>query len=317
MDRQDKINIPRFSSSPRIRVSASSLLRVPLSRLRRFVLLGIIVLFLLQFLRVKVLVGGLSGSLVGWFVKLIDVFAYLESLIASKDFTISALIAVLPVLAIYLIFGRAFCGWVCPMDFLFEMVDRIKIRSEEQKSRRVKERKRDFADRISPKLGYAIAGVLLGVSALIEIPFFTNYISHLTNFFRLLTGSVFLSFKFPVEPAVLIYSGGLITMLLVLEYFFPRLWCRVLCPVGKTYGLFNKVSLLKLKFVEGECGECNLCDSMCYMNVKIAENIDQPGLRDINCIYCGRCVEGCETKGKLIKMKLSPLSFRAKRGISS
>ena len=40
------------------------------------------------------------------------------------------------------------------------------------------------------------------------------------------------------------------------------------------------------------------------MGVKIARHIDGPGLRDTNCIYCGRCVEGCGTKGKLIKMKI-------------
>jgi ferredoxin-type protein NapH len=268
--------------------------KIRLSKIRRLVLLAIVVLFLLQFLRVKALVGGLSGSLAVWFVKLIDVFAYVESLIASMDFTTTALWAVLPVIAIYLIFGRAFCGWVCPMDFLFEMVDKVKVRSQ----------KKTIADKISPKLGYVIAAILLGISALIEIPFFTNYISHLTNFFRLLTGSVFFALNLPFEPAVLAYSGSIIIMLLGLEYFFPRLWCRVLCPVGKTYGLFNKVSLLKLKFLEGECGECNLCEQMCYMNVKIARYIDKPGLRDANCIYCGRCVEGCETKGRLIKMKI-------------
>jgi ferredoxin-type protein NapH len=272
-----------------------------LSKLRRFVLLGIIILFLLQFLRVKALVGGLTGSLAIWFVKLIDVFAYFESLVASMDFTTTALWAVLPVIAIYLIFGRAFCGWVCPMDFLFEIVDKVKVRSQKSEVRRQKE---TIADKISSRSGYVIAAILLGISALIEIPFFTNYISHLTNFFRLLTGSVFFALNLPFEPIVLAYSGGIITLLLGLEYFFPRLWCRVLCPVGKTYGLFNKVSLLKLKFLEGECGECNLCEQMCYMNVKIARYIDKPGLRDANCIYCGRCVEGCETKGKLIKMKI-------------
>ncbi|MFZ6006554.1 MAG: 4Fe-4S binding protein, partial [Nitrospirota bacterium] len=274
-------------------ISSQQKRKIPLSKIRRFVMLGVIALFLLQFLRVKILVGGLSGSLAVWLVKLIDVFAYFESLIASRDFTTTALWAVLPVIAIYLIFGRAFCGWVCPMDFLFEMVDRIRGDRQWATGDRIK--------RISPKIGYVIAAALLIVSGLMNIPFFTSYISHLTNFFRLLTGSVFFAFKLPVEPIVLAYSGGMIFLLLGLEYFFPRLWCRVLCPVGKTYGLFNKVSLLKLKFMEGECGECNLCDQMCYMNVKIAKNIDQPGLRDINCIYCGRCVEGCETKGRLIK----------------
>lgn len=104
--------------------------KIKLSKLRRFILLGIIILFLFQFLKIKVLVGGLTGSLAVWFVNLIDVFAYLENLVASKDFSTVALIAVLPVIGIYLIFGRAFCGWVCPMDFLVEMVD--KIRSNRQ-----------------------------------------------------------------------------------------------------------------------------------------------------------------------------------------
>lgn len=264
--------------------------KIPLSKLRRFVLLGIVILFSLQFLRIKVLVGGLSGSVAVWFVKLIDVFAYFESLIASRDFTTTAFLAVLPIVAVYLLFGRAFCGWVCPMDFLFEIVDKLKAR----KSR----------INISPRLGYGIAVVLIFISGIIGIPFFTNYLSHLTNFFRFLTASVFFAFNLPFEPTVLAYSGGIIILLLGLEYFSPRLWCRVLCPVGKTYGLFNKASLLKLKFMEGECGECNLCDQMCYMNVKIARNIDRPGLRDTNCIYCGRCVEGCETKGRIIKMKI-------------
>ncbi len=282
------------SQKSEIRSQRSASTKIKLSRLRRFVMLGVLILFLLQFFRIKFLVGGLTGSLAIWFVNLIDVFAYFESLIASRDFTTTALLAVLPVIAIYLIFGRAFCGWICPMDFLYEIVDRIKGNRRWSTGDRMK--------RISPKIGYIIAAALLIVSGLMNMPFFTNYISHLTNFFRLLTGGVFITLNLPFDSVVLAYSGGIIVLLLGLEYLFPRLWCRVLCPVGKTYGLFNKISLLKLKFMEGECGECNLCEQMCYMNVKITPYIDRPALRDINCIYCGRCAEGCETKGKLIKI---------------
>lgn len=285
--------------SPYPRVSASWL---KISTLRRFIMLGIMILFFLQFLEIKVLVGGLTGSVAVWFVKLIDVYAYLESLIASKDFTTTAFIAVLPIIGVYLIFGRAFCGWVCPMDFLYEMVDKIKNSSRQSA---VSSQKKTIIDKISPKLGYAIAAILLATSMLIGIPFFTNYISHLTNFFRFITGGVFLALDLPFEPSVLAYSGSVIILLLGLEYFFPRLWCRVLCPVGKTYGLFNKISLLRLGFTKGTCAECNLCDNMCYMKVNISRNINKTHLRDINCIYCGRCVEGCETMGKLIKMKLT------------
>ncbi len=257
--------------------------------LRRGVLFAVLLLFVLQFFRIKVLVGGLSGSLAVWFVKLIDVFAYLESLVASKDFTVKAFLAVIPIIVIYVIFGRAFCGWICPMDFLFEIVNRMRHWEKMHK-------------KVSQKTGYIIAGTLLLISFIFSIPVFTNYLSHLTNFFRLLTSGVFLAYDLPVEPVVLYYSIGIIALLIILEYLFPRLWCRVLCPVGKIYGLFNKISLLKLKLVEGECGECNFCEHLCYMDVKITPYLDREGLRDTNCIYCGRCTEGCDVKGKLIKM---------------
>ncbi len=263
--------------------------RIPLSTLRRFVMLGIIALFLLQFLRIKILVGGLTGSLALWFVNLIDVFAFLENLFSSKDLTVIALVSVLPVFAIYTIIGRAFCGWVCPMDLLFEMVDRVKgLRLNIRKGKE--------------KIGYGLAGILLIVSALIGIPFFTNYLSHLTNFFRFLTGGIFLVLRLPVDNTVIVFSVGMIVLFLILDYIFPRLWCRTLCPVGKVYGLFNKLSLIRIKFLEGECGECHYCEELCYMQVKLTPYLDRKSLRDSNCIYCGRCVDACNTKGRLIKI---------------
>lgn len=258
-----------------------------LSRLRRLVLLGIIILFLLQFLKIKVLVGSLTGSSVLWFLEFLDLFAFFESFVSSRDLTMKALWAIVPVIALYLMVGRAFCGWVCPMDFLYEAVSRL--RNKEM-------------GRLLTESGYIIAAIFLFISALIEIPFFTKYISHLTNFFRFLTGTFFLLSNLPIETSIVLYSGITILLLLILEYLFPRLWCRVLCPVGKLYGLFNKFSLIRLKFYEGQCGECKYCEQVCYMKVKLTSHIEKKSLRDTNCIYCGRCVEACNTKGRLIKI---------------
>jgi ferredoxin-type protein NapH len=278
-------------SEARTPVASPGRRRIRISQARRLVLFGIIVLFMLQFLKVKALVGGLSGSVAIFFVTFIDVFAYLERLLSSRGFTTAAFLAVLPVAGIYLIFGRAFCGWVCPMDFLFGLIN--KVRPPKLKGQHS-----------SPKIGYGIAAAFLAGSFLIGIPLFTNYISHITNFFRIITGGVFYALGLPFEPTALFFSIGILASLLIFELFFPRLWCRVLCPIGKTYGLFNKVSLLRLTFVKGICRECNLCDQRCYMHVKIASRIDMPSLRDENCIYCGRCMEECETKGRIVKITL-------------
>ncbi|MCS7149155.1 MAG: 4Fe-4S binding protein [Caldimicrobium sp.] len=263
------------------------------SFLRRWILLLVIFLFLLQFLRIKFLIGGLSGSLFLSWVKILDPFAFLESLVASKTFTIDALWATIPVILVYLIFGRAFCGWVCPMDLLFSWVNRLKRPFEVK-----------FAEKIPSKVGFIIAGLLLLLSFLIEIPIFSNYLSHLTNFFRSLTALVFLIADLPVDLSLFAYSVMSLIILLILEFCFPRLWCRVLCPVGKIYGLFNKVSLLHLRYKDGECLQCASCDKVCYMKVKISQNIERRKLRSQDCIFCGNCVETCEGKAHLIKFKL-------------
>lgn len=261
--------------------------------LRRIVLVLVLVLFLFQFLRIKLLIGGLSGSLLISWIKLLDPFAFVEALIASKKFTIDSLWAVIPVVLIYLIFGRAFCGWVCPMDLFFNWINRLKISPF-----------LEISYRIPLYIGYIIVLFFLLISFISGIPVFTNYISHLTNFFRTLTALVFLTFNFPVDFSLLLYSLFFLLFLLFLEGLFPRLWCRVLCPVGKIYGLFNKISLLHLKFQDKDCLQCFSCERVCYMGVKIAERVPQGRIRSQACIFCGNCVEACGGKANLIKFKL-------------
>lgn len=264
---------------------------IPWTLLRRSVMLAILALFMLQYCELRLLVGSLSGSTLLANVKLLDVFAFFEVSAAAKGISLTLLTAVLPVALLYLVLGRAFCGWVCPMDLLFSMVD--KLRPGDQRPIRLP---------LPPKAGYWLAGGLLLLALLFGLPLFTNYLSHLTNFFRAIAGGIFLARDLPVEPAMVAWSLLTLLALLVLHYFYPRLWCRVLCPVGKTYGLFNRVSRLKLRFNQGDCEGCELCEHKCYMGVKIVRHLDQGKLRDPNCIYCGRCVEGCRHQGKLIAM---------------
>ncbi|ADH86589.1 4Fe-4S binding protein [Desulfurivibrio alkaliphilus] len=267
---------------------------IPWTLLRRTVMLAILALFMLQYFEIKLLVGSLSGSTLLGSIKLLDVFAFFEISAAAKGISLTLITAVLPVALLYLVLGRAFCGWVCPMDLLFSLVDKLRPGDQQGPARLP----------LPPRVGYWLAGGLLLLALLFSLPLFTNYLSHLTNFFRTIAGLVFLAGDLPVEPAMIAWSLLTLLALLVLHYFYPRLWCRVLCPVGKTYGLFNRLSLLKLRFNQGDCEGCELCEHKCYMGVKIVRNLDRGQLRDPNCIYCGRCIEGCRRKGKLIRMSL-------------
>lgn len=261
--------------------------------LRRFVLLIVIILILLQFFRLKIVVGSLTGSVFLSWLKLLDPFALLEIHFASKELNLSAIFASLPIIAFYVIFGRAFCGWICPMDYLFQLVNRLKFSYRSY-----------IAYKISSFYGYIFFLFFLLLSFFFGIPVFTSYFSHLTNFFRALTGIFFLISNLPVDLSLVFGSLMILFLLTILELFLPHFWCRILCPVGKLYGLINKISLLHLSFDKSKCLDCKLCNKSCYMGIDLYDNLNREKLRDINCIYCGKCVDICKHKGKVIKFKI-------------
>jgi ferredoxin-type protein NapH len=260
---------------------------------RRGVMAAFLVLFILQIAKINIVAGSLTGSVALSYIRLLDPFAYLESLSASGDFTLHALWSVLPIVALYAVFGRAFCGWVCPMDYLFEVVERLRQRLLKVKG---------MVFRLPRLSGYILALLFLIITALIGAPVFTNYLSHLTNLYRAITAGYFYLLDLPLDLDIFVYSTGAIIILLVLELIAPRLWCKSLCPVGRTYGLFNKFSLLRLSALSGTCQQCDLCNKACYMGVNISGSTHGPSIRDTDCIMCGRCIESCREKGKTLKL---------------
>lgn len=264
---------------------------------RRLILLIVISLFVLQCFGLKVLVGSLSGSLLLWYVSLIDIYAFLETLVACKSIEFTAVYAFLPIFIVYLTIGRAFCGWVCPMDFLFELVSVFK-----KKIKAVSTTIDSSKTKILKTTGYAFAVSILVISAVLEIPVFTNYLSHLTNFFRTLNSLLFAVLGTPFTTSILLYSFAGLVVLFALEYVSPRLWCKYLCPLGKIYGLLNYKSLLRISVAKDTCIKCENCDNVCYMGIKISKHTDKNEIRDADCIFCGRCVKVCKNKANTLSL---------------
>lgn len=72
-----------------------------------------------------------------------------------------------------------------------------------------------------------------------------------------------------------------------------RPFCRLACPIGAIYSIFNKVSLLHMRLDNSSCTNCSLCQRVCPMDVD-----PRQGANQLECIRCGECAWNCP-KGSL------------------
>lgn len=226
--------------------------------------------------------GSLSSSSI-FGINLLDPFAFLQYVVASKSLALNALLAVLPVLVFYgLIRGRAFCGWTCPVNLLLEIIDWIRLKLKIKVEERVLPRHAKV---------YVAAGVLV-LSLVLSFPVFEalSPISFINK--GLIFGSL---------------VGGitLLAVILVELFWGHRVWCRALCPLGGFYEVVGKVGLLNVAIDNETCIGCNKCKKACLCDPEI---LDAPVagedviVRAGDCMLCGKCIEACPVEALSIKI---------------
>ena len=226
--------------------------------------------------------GTLSSSeLFG--IELLDPFAALQTIVAAKALSLDLLIALLPPLVVYgLVRGRVFCGWVCPVNLLLEIVDWLREKLHIKVEERVLPRHVKV---------YVAAGVLV-LSAILSFPVFEalSPLSFLNK--GLVLGSV---------------VGGVTLLAIVLVELFwgHRVWCRSICPLGGFYEVVGKVGLVNVRIDHDACIGCNKCKRACLCDPEI---LDAPVagedtiVRAGDCMLCGKCIEACPAQALSIKL---------------
>lgn len=177
--------------------------------------------------------------------------------------------------------GRMACGWACPFGFFQELM--YKIRSPKF--------------RTNSRLRYVKYLVL--ILLVIILPYSTGelWFSKLCPAGTLIAGIPWALWN-PTNPStglpVLPYGPGamFIVALLILMGFLvwfvlsKRPFCKVACPMGAIFALFNQFSLIRLE-VNPKCDGCNTCHDTCPMDLNIYTDVDSPEC--IRCLECTRC----------------------------
>jgi MauM/NapG family ferredoxin protein len=97
--------------------------------------------------------------------------------------------------------------------------------------------------------------------------------------------------------------GLIFLLILFLNRIRPRLWCRLLCPLGALLGLFSRFSILRLEKYQDKCTHCNTCTRVCQGAAS-----PEPGLQweTSECLICFNCFDSCPEEALSFNVKWSP-----------
>ncbi|EGQ8732366.1 quinol dehydrogenase ferredoxin subunit NapH [Vibrio parahaemolyticus] len=240
--------------------------------LRRLCQLTIIALFMAG-PTLGVLTGNLSSSMLLDTVPLSDPLIVLQALATGHIPEFNALLGVVIVVVFYAILApRAFCAWVCPLNIVMDLAAWLRRKFNIKASYRW-----------SPAIRYWLIPVLMLGSAL--------------------SGAILWTWLDPVAALHrgLVFGMGAGWVLIALVFVLDLLlvehgWCGHLCPLGATYGVIGRKSLLRVTAVRREdCTKCMDCFYVCPEPEVLRQPLKEGDRRvmDQNCISCGRCLDVC------------------------
>jgi polyferredoxin len=234
-----------------------------------------------------------------------------EGLSAGWKVGYSTLLVPVILLVIFgLIFGRAWCSWVCPLGFVQDLSIRIR--------KLLKIGYYNLSDnlkQVSVLVRWIFVIAILFIAMGIGIPhFFLKEYQYdlITPFCQICPSKQIFPFvegrfkeMFTVDTistlsAVMSYLAiGVFVFYLLTTSFIRRMWCR-LCPMGAILGLFNRFSFLSLRKEGKRCTKCGVCQRSCPVQVtEVYEEKKKEKIASSDCTLCFRCVEMCPEKDAL------------------
>jgi len=238
-------------------------------------------------------------------------------------FVLSALTAVVGIILFTVVYGRVWCGWMCPQTIFMEMVFRkieYWIDGDFGQQKRLnklpwnaeKIRKRGLKWSIFWVISFLIANTFL------------SYIIGAKELWAIVTDP-------PSE-----HVGGLIALIIfTFVFFFVFLWfreqaCIAVCPYGRLQGvLLDKKSIqVAYDYVRGEnrgrfkkredrkeegkgdCIDCDLCVAVCPTGIDIRNG------SQMECVNCTACMDACDSVMEKVNLQKGLIRYASEEMIS-
>ncbi len=169
--------------------------------------------------------------------------------------------------------GRLACGWLCPFGWFQELIHRIPVPKWRLPNRFNWTR-------------YLALVVLVGI-----IPFLTAepWFSKLCPWGGLEAAIPQLILVPQLRPLIgplFWIKMAILVVFLAWMAVTRRPFCRWVCPLGAIWGLFNPISVLRLRIDRSRCIRCARCKEVCPVDILGYENPNASAC--IRCLECSR-----------------------------
>ncbi|MFN8699977.1 MAG: cytochrome c oxidase accessory protein CcoG [Flavobacteriales bacterium] len=213
-------------------------------------------------------------------------------------FVLGMLIFVIFIALFTVVYGRVFCGWVCPQTIFMEMVFRkIEYWIEGDATHQKALNKMPWnAEKIRKK------GLKLAIFYLLSFLIANMFLSYIIGVNEL--------YKIITEPLSMHIGGFLAMIIFSGVFFFVFAWfreqaCLVVCPYGRMQGvLLDKHSIVvaydhkrgepRKRYTKdantgaGDCIDCHECVRVCPTGIDIRNGTQ------LECTNCTACIDACD-----------------------
>lgn len=217
------------------------------------------------------------------------------------------------VLILVLIFtNRVFCGWICPIGSFQDVCAAIPTK---------KKRIKTITHKSLLKLKYVIVILIIIIITPLALTKITNnvfYLEYRANLGALgvnpmgyFSLSEYIFVFFPNLIIEMFQTGSLAPLfsdlltfiifvfflvLIVLSVWYPRIYCRYICPFGAVASAVGEYSFLKLSRNPVKCvgrTECGICEKVCPKQIRMLDEPFEFFTGKGECNFCLKCKELC------------------------
>ena len=237
----------------------------------------------------------LRGWPVNWLLEL-DPLVGIATLLATRTLYAGLLWGLVTV-ALTLVLGRVFCGWICPFGAMHQFLGYLG-------RRRKKLAVQLEANRFRPAqaIKYYILAFFLTAAILLPGDWLSSgsLLTGLLDPLPLAHRSVNLILLpladragLGLAPLPRWYEGAWLIGAVFLAALFlnlrvPRFYCRFICPLGALLGVLSRFAIWRIGRNEEGCTDCRLCERNC-------EGACEPTgrIRISECVMCLNCLDEC------------------------